>query len=184
MDFRVITKGLNLYPYQKLFFTTIRYEELQPVFPEANPFTLEQISKNHHVVVLSGIASPKHLLLDLAKYTENLHPLTFSDHHAFSDKDISKLNNLFDSLNEKRIIITTEKDAARLVNVDGLSNDVRRHIYALPISVAFMLDYKEQFDDYILSYVMKNSKDSVLNKSNNRDVQERNDKANNKTISF
>ena len=184
MDYRVITKGLNLYPYQKLFFTTIRYEELRPVFPEAAPFSLEQISKNHNVVVLSGIASPKHLLLDLANYTENLHPLTFSDHHAFSDKDISRLNNLFDSLNEKRIIITTEKDAARLVNVDGLSNDVKSHIYALPISVAFMLDYKEQFDDFILSYVMKNSKDSVLAKTNNRNEQKNNDKADKKTISF
>ena len=32
MEFRVLTKALNLYPYQKLFFTTLEYGDLQPLY--------------------------------------------------------------------------------------------------------------------------------------------------------
>ena len=165
MDFRVITKALNLYPYQKLFFTTIEYSDLIPLFSNSRSLALSEITSDFEVLVLSGIASPQHLLCDIQKHTENVIPMTFRDHHLFTPKDIARINNTFDSLSSKRIIITTEKDAARLVGLDGLSDDVRNHIYALPIKTTFLLEQQEQFDEFILSYVLKNSKDSILHKS-------------------
>ena len=165
MDFRVITKALNLYPYQKLFFTTIEYGDLIPLFSNSRSLALSEITSDYEVLVLSGIASPQHLLCDIQKHTENVIPMTFRDHHLFTPKDIARINNTFDSLSSKRIIITTEKDAARLVGLDGLSDDVRNHIYALPIKTTFLLEQQEQFDEFILSYVLKNSKDSILHKS-------------------
>ncbi len=165
MDFRVITKALNLYPYQKLFFTTIEYGDLIPLFSNSRSLALSEITPDYEVLVLSGIASPQHLLCDIQKHTENVIPMTFRDHHLFTPKDIARINNTFDSLSSKRIIITTEKDAARLVGLDGLSDDVRNHIYALPIKTTFLLEQQEQFDEFILSYVLKNSKDSILHKS-------------------
>lgn len=165
MDFRVITKALNLYPYQKLFFTTIEYGDLIPLFSNSRSLALSEITSDYEVLVLSGIASPQHLLCDIQKHTENVIPMTFRDHHLFTPKDIARINNTFDSLSSKRIIITTEKDAARLVGLDGLSDDVRKHIYALPIKTTFLLEQQEQFDEFILSYVLKNSKDSILHKS-------------------
>ncbi len=165
MDFRVITKALNLYPYQKLFFTTIEYGDLIPLFSNSRSLALSEITSDFEVLVLSGIASPQHLLCDIQKHTDNVIPMTFRDHHLFTPKDIARINNTFDSLSSKRIIITTEKDAARLVGLDGLSDDVRNHIYALPIKTTFLLEQQEQFDEFILSYVLKNSKDSILHKS-------------------
>ena len=165
MDFRVITKALNLYPYQKLFFTTIEYGDLIPLFSNSRSLALSEITSDFEVLVLSGIASPQPLLCDIQKHTENVIPMTFRDHHLFTPKDIARINNTFDSLSSKRIIITTEKDAARLVGLDGLSDDVRNHIYALPIKTTFLLEQQEQFDEFILSYVLKNSKDSILHKS-------------------
>ena len=165
MDFRVITKALNLYPYQKLFFTTIEYGDLIPLFSNSRSLALSEITSDYEVLVLSGIASPQHLLCDIQKHTENVIPMTFRDHHLFTPKDIARINNTFDSLSSKRIIITTEKDAARLVGLDGLSDDVRNHVYALPIKTTFLLEQQEQFDEFILSYVLKNSKDSILHKS-------------------
>ena len=165
MDFRVITKALNLYPYQKLFFTTIEYGDLIPLFSNSRSLALSEITSDYEVLVLSGIASPQHLLCDIQKHTDNVIPMTFRDHHLFTPKDIARINNTFDSMSSKRIIITTEKDAARLVGLDGLSDDVRNHIYALPIKTTFLLEQQEQFDEFILSYVLKNSKDSILHKS-------------------
>lgn len=173
MDFRVITKALNLYPYQKLFFTTIEYGDLIPLFSNSRTLALSEITSDYEVLVLSGIASPQHLLCDIQKHTENVIPMTFRDHHLFTPKDIAHINNTFDSLSSKRIIITTEKDAARLVGLDGLSDDVRNHIYALPIKTTFLLEQQEQFDEFILSYVLKNSKDSILHKSDTYSIYRR-----------
>ena len=173
MDFRVITKALNLYPYQKLFFTTIEYGDLIHLFSNSRSLALSEITSDFEVLVLSGIASPQHLLCDIQKHTENVIPMTFRDHHLFTPKDIARINNTFDSLSSKRIIITTEKDAARLVGLDGLSDDVRNHIYALPIKTTFLLEQQEQFDEFILSYVLKNSKDSILHKSDTYSISRR-----------
>lgn len=173
MDFRVITKALNLYPYQKLFFTTIEYGDLIPLFSNSRSLALSEITSDFEVLVLSGIASPQHLLCDIQKHTDNVIPMTFRDHHIFTPKDIARINNTFDSLSSKRIIITTEKDAARLVGLDGLSDDVRNHIYALPIKTTFLLEQQEQFDEFILSYVLKNSKDSILHKSDTYSISRR-----------
>ena len=173
MDFRVITKALNLYPYQKLFFTTIEYGDLIPLFSNSRSLALSEITSDYEVLVLSGIASPQHLLCDIQKHTENVIPMTFRDHHIFTPKDIARINNTFNSLSSKRIIITTEKDAARLVGLDGLSDDVRNHIYALPIKTTFLLEQQEQFDEFILSYVLKNSKDSILHKSDTYSISRR-----------
>ena len=172
MDYRVITKAMDLYPYQKLFFTTLKYTELQGIFSEAESFTMSEIKPEHNIMVLSGIASPQHLLQDLTAYTQNITPMTFRDHHRFTAKDVAKINNLFDTIPQPRIIITTEKDAARLVGLDGLSDDVRKHIYALPIKIEFMLEQGEQFDEYILSYVQKNSKNSILSRRKEEEQQQ------------
>ena len=71
-----------------------------------------------------------------------------------------------------RLIITTEKDATGLECMEGLSEDVRNNIYTLPIEVKVMLDQQEKFDEVILSYVQKNSKNSTLTKEKNRKIQE------------
>lgn len=173
MNYRVITKAMDLYPYQKLFFTTLNYGKMYPVFNGNAKISLDEITADHHVIVLTGIASPQHLLLDLKEHTENLVPLSYRDHHNFTQKDVTKINNLYDSMPEPRMIITTEKDAARLTELDGLSDDVRRNIYALPIEISFMLDQGDDFNEYILSYVQKNSKNSILSKRKNSEDEQK-----------
>ena len=73
----------------------------------------------------------------------------------------------------KRMIATTEKDAARLIDLDGLSEDAKDNIYALPIEIEFMLEQQEQFDDFILSYIYKNSKNSILSKLKNKEEEKK-----------
>ena len=41
------------------------------------------------------------------------------------------------------------------MNLEGLNNDVRENIYALPIQVKFMLNEEDKFNEKILSYVQK-----------------------------
>ena len=162
MEFRVLTKTMSLYPYQDLYFTTLEYEALKPVFSGEKPnMSLDSIQQQN-VLLLTGIASPKQMMLDLQPYNENIQSLAFSDHHNFKQKDIRRINDTFEAMASPKIIITTEKDAVRLEAVEGLSNEVKDSLYMLPVHIKFMLEQEEDFNSKIISYVLKNSRNSIL----------------------
>ena len=163
MEFRVITKAMSLYPYQQLFFTTLVYDELKPVFTDNKQnLTLSQL-KDRNVLLLTGIASPEQLEHDLSPLT-HLTPLTFNDHHQFNKKDITRINDTFASMQGPKCIITTEKDATRMQAVEGFSDEVRQHTFVIPVRIEFMLEQEETFNKYIIGYVRKNSRNSILAK--------------------
>lgn len=161
MEFRVLTKAMDLFPYQQLFFSTFCYEDLQPAFGDGQKIPLKELH-NKNVLLLTGIASPKQMMLDLKSYKPILYPLTFPDHHAFSNNDIRKVNDTFASLPSPKIIVTTEKDSARITEAEGLSEEVKENIYTLPVRVKFLLDQENEFNEKIISYVRKNSRNSIL----------------------
>ena len=165
MEYRVITKAMDLFPYQQLYFTTLAYGELQPVFNNQRENmdlkTMKDL-KSMSVLLLSGIASPRQLIEDLTPQVARLHPLTFADHHNFRPKDVSLINDTFESLPSPKCIVTTEKDAARIVTLKGLSDDIKKNIYSLPVRISFMLDQEDKFNENIIGYVRKNSRNSIL----------------------
>ena len=184
MEYRVLTKAMDLFPYQSLFFTTFDYSPLSPVFGSsdgASPateapggetrgggvHTLSSLA-GYNVLLLTGIASPRQLKEDLEKLSSNstrVVTLSFPDHHRFRSKDVSRINSRFEALPQPRCIVTTEKDAARLREAEGLTREVRRSMYELPVHVSFMLEQEQEFSDYIMGYVRRNSRHSILTKS-------------------
>ena len=65
IDYNIITKRLNLYPYQQLYFSSFRYGNLQPVFPSANSEIDSTVNElplsaltNTDILLVTGIASP------------------------------------------------------------------------------------------------------------------------------
>ena len=164
MEFRVIIKAMNLYPYQQLFFTTLEYDNLRQM-QGGEEMSLKQLNKNTNILLLTGIASPKQMTYDLKEYSDNITPMTFPDHHQFTDKDIELINNTFSQMSSPKMIITTEKDSVRLTGMEGLSDEIRRNIYILPIRIKFMLGQEEEFNNKIIGYVQKNSKNSILAKT-------------------
>ncbi len=178
MEFRVITKAMKLYPYQQLFFSTLEYDAPKAVFPEMveekSLSGLEAlVGKN--ILLITGIASPEQMLHDLKEYDLQITPLVFGDHHNFKNKDVEAINTTYSQMSEPRLIITTEKDATRLMTVQGLSDEVKKHLYVLPLRIVIMQDQQEEFNKKILGYVYKNSRNSILvkkkddNKSKNSD---------------
>ena len=164
MEYRVIIKAMDLYPYQQLFFTSLDYDDLYSVFGNTKR-PLDSIKRTDNILLLTGIASPKQLANDISEYTSNITQLNFPDHHQFTAKDIERINSTFSNMPSPKIIITTEKDTARLADMDGLSDDVRQSLYKLPIRVKFMLDQEDEFNNKIIGYVQKNSKNSILAKT-------------------
>ncbi|MBQ8051949.1 MAG: tetraacyldisaccharide 4'-kinase [Bacteroidaceae bacterium] len=161
MGYRVIEKVLGLMPCQGLYFSTFRYGLLRRLFGEGTR-EMDSVGKQDHVLLLTGIASPEQMRIDLSRYTPNITPLAFPDHHYFTDEDTEQINQQFASLPQPRIIITTEKDATRLRKLDGLSDLVRHNLYVLPVEVEIMKNQTDTFNEIILGYVRKNPRNRSM----------------------
>ena len=185
MEFRVITKAMNLYPFQRLFFTCLEYRNITPVFGSGEQ-SLDSIGKECHILLLTGIASPQQMIEDLSPRCPHITPLTFGDHHTFTSSDVARINNEFAALPHPKMIITTEKDATRLIAVEGLSEEVRGAMFALPVKIRFMLGQEESFNEKIIGYVRKNSRNSILAKAkdDNKSRNGNNLRDRSRTISF
>ena len=163
MGFRVISKALKLYPYQKLFFSTLKYSRLIPLFGEEE-YSLDELLPHKHVLLLTGIASPEQMKMDLEHYETDITPLSFGDHHYFSAKDVALINETYARMSSPKLIVTTEKDATRLKDLNGLSEEVRKSLYALPVEIEILQNQQESFNENITGYVFKNSRNSILAK--------------------
>lgn len=169
MEYRVLTKAMNLFPYQQLYFTSIDYDTPQRVFPAGNATDAEQSKDKRqaplsgkNVLLLTGIASPEQMQADLKRKCLSITPLFFSDHHLFKAKDLQRITETFEAMPSPKMIITTEKDATRLKTLDNISDNIKENLFMLPIKVRFMLNEGENFNDKIISYVQKNSRNSIL----------------------
>ena len=153
MEYRVLQEQLDLRPFQKLFFSTFRYGKLKRLFGEQGA-PAEELTPDAHVLLLTGIASPVQMLMDLHNFTRHITPLSFADHHEFTSADIEKIEKAFTAMQgNKRLIITTEKDAARLLLVHDLSTIVRHHIFVLPIEVEILRGQETEFRHAILEAI-------------------------------
>ena len=89
--------------------------------------------------------------------------MKFSDHHNFTQGELENVARRFKQMESlKRIIITTEKDATRLVSRNDLPEEIAANIYALPIEIEFLNDEKNMFNQIIFDYVTENSRDSRI----------------------
>ncbi|MCD8165377.1 MAG: tetraacyldisaccharide 4'-kinase [Bacteroides sp.] len=166
MDIRVISKRLELYPFQQLYFTSLQYGEIEPLFPEEceSPVLLTDIDKDTEILLLTGIASPAQMINDLQTYSQHIHPVSYPDHHRFTSKDLRHIRETFDKLPEKKLIITTEKDAARLLQMQDIDPEIKKNIYKLPIEITFLQQQQENFDKHILGYIRSNKRHNILEK--------------------
>ena len=160
MDFRVLTHQLGLFPYQRLYFTTLVYDPIHPLFLTEGKES--QTLEGQNVLLLTGIAAPQQLVNDLRPQVGTLHPLCFGDHHQFRKKDIRLINQALEALPHPRLIVTTEKDGTRLADAEGLSSEARCSLYVLPVRVSFMQDGEQAFAEQITGYISKNSRKSIL----------------------
>ena len=187
IDYRVLSKAMDLKAFQQLYFTTLSYCDLKPIFNGGDTVPLNEIM-GENILLLTGIASPEHLQVDIMEYTRGvkLETMAFSDHHNFTERDVERINERFAAMPSPKRIITTEKDQVRLFYLVGLSEEVKQNIYALPIKVEFMLEGGKTFNEKIESYVRKNSRNSILAKRKNVNKPRNSNRSGNRprTISF
>lgn len=137
-DMDKVTNRLEPYPAEKIFFAGMKY---------GNPYMINdstttiQLSKESTVLLFCGIADPTPLIRYLEKTCLSVHVKRFPDHYRYRESDIKYLSK------KEGLLITTEKDAARLY---GLTGDL--DIYVLPVE-SFILDRSEQFANLVSGFV-------------------------------
>ena len=164
LDQRILSKDIQVYPYQNLFFTSFEYGLLTPVFEHNKPkLTLNEIN-NKDVLIVAGIANPKPFYRKIRRYAKKAEKMLYADHYQFNEKDIAEIEEKANSLGKReKIIITTEKDAARLKSFDNLNKSFKEMLYYLPIEVTFVNEHdKEIFNNKITEHVRENSRNSRL----------------------
>lgn len=167
ISFRVAGQKLGLKPFQKLYFSTLRYSNLKQLFGEKTIPLTELRNENYHILLLSGIGSPLQMEQDLRHYAQHITPLSYPDHHYYSAQDAERICQELKTLSSPNIIITTEKDATRLRDLTGLDEKTRNSIYVLPIEVDIMKEEKDNFNFNIQKYVQSNTRNSSLDKGKN-----------------
>ncbi len=166
IDFNIAAKRLALYPFQRLFFSNFIYGDIHPVFPEYSQgeikkFSLSSLNTFDQVLLVSGIANPTPLIAKLKQHNSKVETLIYKDHHNFKSDDIQNIEKRFKQLKgDNNIIITTEKDATRLLNNTHLSDEVKKDIYYLPIEVDILQNREEAFLKNILDYVREDQRNS------------------------
>ena len=148
VDKHNIIHDLRLQNYQKVFFSYLQYGALQTLDGQPTDIDLRRMEQ---VLVVTGIAHPEPMLEELRRICKLQH-MAFSDHHAYTPRDLSRIRAAYESMQAShKIIITTEKDAARL---RGLTKGLP--VYVLPVKVAFHKDGDLDFDRLIESTVREN----------------------------
>ena len=138
LDYRLIVKKLQLSNYQKHFFTYYGYGELKPVFPDDAQYrvSLESLTKADTVLLLTGIAHPRYFVRHFKHYPFLKKVFHFPDHHNFKRYDIDKIADEYEKMSgSRKIIVTTEKDAVRLMHNPYFPQNLKPFIFYLPVEV-------------------------------------------------
>jgi len=152
-DQQAIEQKIRIYCDTKaeIFFTGIRYQNLQPVFPTESfaPIPLAEATRATKVTLVSGIAQP-HLLEKFVAEKFNLaNHIRFRDHKNYTLEDVQRVKNEFASVNgNESILLTTEKDFVKLGNAVFAEAFKEIPFYYLPMEVYF-LNRQAVFDQLI-----------------------------------
>ncbi|MDD2436171.1 MAG: tetraacyldisaccharide 4'-kinase [Massilibacteroides sp.] len=165
IEYRIIEKNMCLTAHQAVFFTEVCYSEIKAVFPEeAEPWSLLDIREKDSVLLISGIAYPGDFIREMKKYSRNVVPLCYPDHHFFCKQDIDQIEKTFDSITSLgKLIVVTEKDAVRFKNIyDEIPAHVRQVMYYLPITIGFCSHSQEEFEEIIKKHIVSFQRENSI----------------------
>ncbi len=122
-------KKLKLPQGTSLLCSKITYKEPLPVFKE-NADCHYIYAKS--AILFSGIANDKNIKREVGRKYKLIRTLKYSDHHDFTAKDLREVAVLAKA-NPMAVVLTTEKDAQRLVSLKDIAPELKSRLFYLPI---------------------------------------------------
>ena len=142
---------LNPSKNQRIFFSTIDYGDPYHVF---NPGKVFKINPGVHITLISAIAQSSYLEDYLNIHAASVNGFHFEDHHYFSESELTGLVEHFSSISHSnKMLLTTEKDATRLMLFKEYFENRNIDLYSIPIQVRFF--EPELFEQHIRNYLLE-----------------------------
>ncbi len=142
LDRRLFHKVLIQFAYQRIYYTRFESFRPQPIFPA--DAVLESLGPEQQVIGLSGIGNPKPFLDTLREQYKLTEAVTLEDHHVYRVGDMHRLSAMLARYPDA-VIVTTEKDAVKMIRSDRIPPDVRARLYYQPINISFIKDSGADF---------------------------------------
>ena len=143
-----IKKQINPLPHQKIFFSAMQYGHPYHIITA----TEKTIDLGDEILLVCGIANPAPLKDYLSQNAKICHPIFFSDHHIFTRDDIKKIKNKLNAIAaDKKMIITTSKDAVRLKKFNKELSELP--LFVLPVQHKFLFNQGMQFEGIINTFI-------------------------------
>ena len=140
-----------LKPGTPVFFSAIGYEVALPLTPLA---TKEPPRQKAPALLLTGLANAAPLEARVAEQYQLLGHHQYGDHHSFTAANLKRLQQeYYQHAGTGAVIITSEKDAARLIQPQLLPLLQELPLYYIPIRHRFLGSSADAFDSMILKSV-------------------------------
>lgn len=145
---KAILEELNPLPHQRVFFSTIHYGTPYHILRRNE----QALNDSMEVLLVSGIANPAPLKKYLQEVSKTYYEILYSDHHIFSIDDLKDMMKRLDAIQASdKIMLTTEKDAVRLVKFEQQLKELP--VYVIPIEVRFLFNEQQAFSDIITKFI-------------------------------
>ena len=143
-----VVEELALDKKQALFFTSIRYGQPYHIISKKTV----QVTTGVEVLLVTGIANPGPLKNLLQERSKTYYEMAYNDHHIFTIDDLKDIQKRFTGIGaDNKIILTTEKDAVRLVKfVQELAH---MPVYVVPIELEFLFNDAHRFNGLIGTFI-------------------------------
>lgn len=152
-DKKELLKIIKPKAHQPVFFSYLQYGQLTELNGKKTR-ALADLSPETVVFLLTGIANAKPLLSEIEQHGLFVKHHEYPDHYAFKQADIARLAADFKQIHAAdKVIVTTEKDAQRLKNVNFDSLIAELPIYVLPVETAFFEEEEQKFKQLIQTHV-------------------------------
>ncbi|GAB1416466.1 tetraacyldisaccharide 4'-kinase [Paludibacter sp.] len=168
IDMRIIEHEVQPTLFHQVYFSAYQYDEPLPLFIKyaSTHWLFNKIKqRSASILLVTGIVAPQMIYTFLSDYSDDIKTMNFRDHHAFSKKDFMIIEKTFyDISNPEKLILVTEKDAARLISNPELPKSLKYHIFVLPIRVNILNNKETAFFKKITDYVAENTGNRRLSK--------------------
>lgn len=136
-----------------VLFTVINYCPLIPVYP---PESDNRYSYSPRAILITGIAKSASLARYLGDHFKILRHFDFGDHHSFSKSDIRNIEAAIEA-NPTAVVITTEKDAQRIIDCVFIPESLKERLFCIPVEVSFLSKEEETvFTEAMLEKLSRN----------------------------
>ncbi len=130
-----IIDEIKPFPYQRVYFSALDYGNLNLLFPiEETPTPITS------VLLFTGIANPKPLREFIKKKGVKVYDRKFRDHHQFDSFDLDSLREMLRNLPTGTKLVTTEKDAVRLLPHKDWLVENKIPVFIQPVRHRFLFD--------------------------------------------